>query len=201
MSKQEFLAKLQTALCGLPQDDIQKSLDFYSEMIDDRIEDGLTEDDAIEQIGDIQEIANQILIDTPITKLVKQKIKRTRRMSALEIVLLVLGSPIWLSLALSTVAVVLSVYASLWSVVISLWACEAAFVGSAFGGFASAVVMFATGQNTYAGVAMLAGGIFLVGFSILFFFVCKWASKGMIWLSKKFALYIKSFFLRKEKAQ
>ncbi|MBR5473056.1 MAG: hypothetical protein IKU82_03610, partial [Clostridia bacterium] len=103
--------------------------------------------------------------------------------------------------ALSTVAVVLSVYASLWSVVISLWACEGAFIGSALGGFVSAIVIFTTGQNTYAGVAMLAGGIFLVGFSILFFFVCKWASKGMIWLSKKLTLWIKSLFLRKEKSQ
>lgn len=201
MSKQEFLLELQNALCGLPQDDIQKSLDFYSEMIDDRIEDGLLEEDAIAQIGDIQEIAKQILTDTPITKLVKQKIKRTRRMSALEIVLLVLGSPIWLSLILSAVAVALSVYVSLWSVVISLWACEAAFVGSAFGGFVSAIVIFTTGQNTYAGLMMLAGGIFLVGFSILFSFVCKWATKGMIWLTKKLTLWIKSRFLRKEKSQ
>ena len=201
MNKQEFLDRLRGELSILPSADTEERINFYSEMIDDRIEDGHLEEDAVLQIGDIQEIAKQILADTPITKLAKQKIKRTRRISALEIVLLVLGSPIWLSLILSAVAVALSVYVSLWSVVISLWACEAAFVGSAFGGFVSAIVIFATGQNTYAGVMMLAGGIFLVGFSILFSFVCKWVTKGMIWLTKKLTLWIKSLFLRKEKSQ
>ena len=29
MNKHEFLATLNKALCGLPEDDIQKSLDFF----------------------------------------------------------------------------------------------------------------------------------------------------------------------------
>ena len=201
MNKQQFLNQLQDALCGLPQDDIQKSLEFYSEMIDDRVEDGISQEQAIAQIGSVEDIANQILIDTPIKKLVKQKIKRERGLSAWEIVLLILGSPIWLSLIISAIAVVLSIYVSLWSIVVSLWACEAAFIGSAFGGFVSAAVIFTTGQNPYSGVMMIAAGIFLVGFSILFFFACKWASKGMVCLSKKITLGIKSLFLRKEKAR
>ena len=35
MNKQEFLAKLQTNLSGLPEKEVQDSLGFYSEMIDD----------------------------------------------------------------------------------------------------------------------------------------------------------------------
>ena len=201
MSKQEFLTALKNALCGLPQEDIQKSLDFYSEMIDDRIEEGISEEDAVSQMGSIDEIVEQILIDTPITKLVKQKIKPTRRIGVGEVVLLALGSPIWLSLLISAIAVIISVYVSLWSVVISLWACEAAFVGGAVGAFGAAGLIYATGQNTYAGIIMIAAGIFLVGFSVFFFFVCKWASKGMIWLTKQFTLWIKSLFLRKERTQ
>lgn len=41
MSKQEFLAELRKALSGLPQGDIEDRLTFYSEMIDDRMEEGL----------------------------------------------------------------------------------------------------------------------------------------------------------------
>ena len=201
MSKSEFLNALENALCGLPQADLQKSLDFYTEMIDDRIEDGISEEEAISQIGSIEEIVEQILNDTPITKLVKQKIKPSRRMGVGEILLLVLGSPIWLSLLIATFAVVLAIYIALWAVIIALWACEVAFIGGALGGFASAAIIFATGQNIYAGLMMLAAGLFLVGFSVFFFFVCKWASKGMIWLSRKITLWIKSLFLRKEKAQ
>ena len=37
MNKGEFLDALRNALIGLPDDDVQKSLDFYSEMIDDKV--------------------------------------------------------------------------------------------------------------------------------------------------------------------
>ena len=200
MNKHEFLDALKNALIGLPDDDVQKSLDFYSEMIDDRIEDGLSEQEAVAAIGEPQEIAKQILSDIPITKLVKQKIKPKRRIGALEIVLLILGSPIWLSLIIAVMAVVFAVYVSLWSVIVSLWASFAAFIGGSLGGFMSSAILFATGQNIYAAFVMLAAAIFLVGFSILFFFVCKLSTKGMVWLTKKITFFIKSCFLRKERA-
>ncbi len=200
MNKAELLKALESALYGLPQEDIQKSLDFYSEMIDDRVEDGLSEDEAVSLTGDPQEIAKQILMDTSITKLVKQKIKPKRRMSAGEIVLLVLGSPLWLSLLIAVVAVVFSVYVSLWSVVVALWACETAFLGCVIGGTASAVIFFTTGQNIYAGIVMIAAALLLVGISILFFFVCRLSTKGMVWFTKKITLCIKFCFLRKERA-
>lgn len=201
MSKQEFLNELQNALCGLPQEDIQKSVDFYSEIIDDRIEEGILEEEAVAQLGCVKEIAEQILIDTPITKLVKQKINKKRRMGAGEIVLLVLGSPIWLSIIIALIAVMISIYVSLWSVVISLWACETAFIGCVLGGIASTGVLLVMGHNIFAASVMVATTLILVGLSILFFFVCKYATKGMIWLSKKFTIFIKSFFLRKERAE
>ncbi len=201
MTKLEFLDELKKALCGLPSEDIQKSLEFYSEMIDDKIEDGLSEEDAVSQIGNIGDIAKQILSDISITKLVKQKIKPKHRMGAGEIILLILGSPIWLSLLIAAIAVVFSVYVSLWSVVVSLWASFAAFVGSAFGGFAAAAILFASGQNVYAGIVMIAAAFVLVGVSILFFFVCRESTKGMVWFTKKITLFIKSCFLRKERAR
>ncbi len=200
MNKQDFLTKLKEELYGLSNEDIQKSVDFYAEMIDDCIEDGLSEEEAVSQIGDPQEISKQILIDTPITKLIKQKIKPNRRMRVWEIVLLAVGSPIWVSLLIAVAAVVFSIYVSLWSIVASLWACEAAFWGSAFGGTISAVWLFVSGQNIYAAFVMIAAVLFLVGFSILFFFVCKALTKGMVQLTKKITLWIKSCFLRKEEA-
>ena len=43
MNKQEFIALLRKGLSGLPQKELEERLTFYSEMIDDRIEEGLTE--------------------------------------------------------------------------------------------------------------------------------------------------------------
>ena len=45
MNKQEFLTRLRLGLAGLPQEEIAERVSFYHEMIDDRVEDGLTEED------------------------------------------------------------------------------------------------------------------------------------------------------------
>ena len=62
MTKAEFLAELRAAISGLPEADIEKSLDFYSEMIDDRVEDGLSEEEAVAALGSVENIKTQILI-------------------------------------------------------------------------------------------------------------------------------------------
>ena len=67
-------------------------------MIADRMEDGLSEEDAVASVGSVEEIAAQIIADTPLSKLAKAYIKPKRRLTAWEIVLLALGFPIWFSL-------------------------------------------------------------------------------------------------------
>ena len=75
MNKQEFLLELSKGLSGLPMEDIEERIVFYGEMIDDRMEDGLSEEDSVREIGNVDEIISQIIAETPITKLVKEKIK------------------------------------------------------------------------------------------------------------------------------
>ena len=43
MNKQDFLAQLRKELSGWPKEDAEERLTFYSEMLDDRIEEGLSE--------------------------------------------------------------------------------------------------------------------------------------------------------------
>jgi len=99
MTKEEFLAKLQNRLAGLPREDLEERLTFYSEMIDDRLEEGLTEEEAIAEIGSVQEVAAQILADTPLTKLMIERVKPKRSLKVWEILLLVLGAPLWIPLS------------------------------------------------------------------------------------------------------
>ena len=75
MNKQDFLEKLRNGLAGLPKDDLDERINFYSEMIDDRMEDGLTEEEAVSQMGDVEEIISQIIAETPFVKIVKEKIR------------------------------------------------------------------------------------------------------------------------------
>ena len=146
MNKQEFLSKLRKGISGLPQADIEEQVSFYSEMIDDRMEEGLSEAEAVEAIGPVDAIVSQIIADTPITKLVKEKIRPKKKHNAWVIVLLVIGSPVWLSLLLAAFAVILSLYAVLWAVVISFWAIFVSLAVSTLGGIAGGVFLLCKGN-------------------------------------------------------
>ena len=207
MNKQEFLESLRAALSGLPEDNIEESILFYSEMIDDRTEDGMSEEEAIADIGSVSEIATLIIAEIPLLKIAKNKIKPKRKMKEWEIVLLCVGSPIWVSLLVSAFAVIISLYTALWSVIIALWAvfvslgaCSVALtiVGAAYGIVGG--VIFINNAHIYSGIVMFAAGLVLAGLSIFAFFGCKAATKGIIVLTKKLALGIKNLFIRKEKA-
>lgn len=199
MSKQEFLAQLRKGLAGLSQNDIEERLTFYSEMIEDRKEEGLTEEEAVLAIGSIDEIVAQAVAEVPLAKTTKEKIKPKRKLSAGEIVLLALGSPIWLSLSIAAIAVILSLYISLWAVIISLWAVFISLVTFFIGGVLSCIVLLAVGKGT-SGVAMLSAGIVCAGLSIFMFYGCMATTKGIMILGKKMVILIKNCFVRKEKA-
>lgn len=61
MKKAEFLVSLRQKLISLPEDEAGKSAAFYSEMIDDRMEEGMTEEEAVAALGDPSDIAGAIL--------------------------------------------------------------------------------------------------------------------------------------------
>jgi len=199
MSKQEFLAQLRKGLSGLPQDDIEERLIFYSEMIEDRKEEGLSEEEAVSAVGTVDEIVTQVVAETPFAKIAKERIKSKRRLSAGEIVLLALGSPIWLSLGIAAFAVILSLYISLWAVIISLWAVFASFAACSIGGVLACVVFIVDG-NGASGLAMLSAGIVCAGLAIFMFYGCKAATKGTLILTRKIAIWTKNCFIKKEVA-
>ena len=63
MNKHEFLAALRRELTALPHGELTEQLNFYNEMIDDRMEEGMTEEDAVAGIGSVASIAAVILAD------------------------------------------------------------------------------------------------------------------------------------------
>ncbi len=196
MNKQEFLAELRKGLSGLPHEDIEERMSFYGEMIDDRVEEGLTEEEAVAEVGAVDDIVAQILADTPLTRLVKEKVKPNRALKAWEIVLIVLGSPIWLSLLLAAIAVFLSVYVALWAVVVSLYAADFALAVAALAGIVGAIVYYSTAGMVKAAL-LLGAGLVCAGISIFLFFALNKVTAGVVILSKKLLLCIKGLFMRK----
>ena len=199
MTKQEFFTELQNKLSGLPKQDVEERLAFYEEMIDDRVEEGRTEEEAIADIGSVEEISSQIISDIPLTKIAKERIKPKHRLRAWEIVLLILGSPIWLSLGVAVAAVILSLYAVLWSVIVSLWSVFVSLGASVLGGVMASIIFIST-NNAFSGICLIGVVLVCAGLAIFMFFGCMAATKGILILTKKIALGIKKCFVGKERA-
>ena len=210
MTKNEFLGALRARLSGLSESDIEEHISFYSEMIEDRIEDGASEEDAVCGIGSVEDIAAQIIADVPLTKIAKERIKPKRRLRTWEIVLLAVGSPIWLSLGIAAAAVILALYVVLWSLIISLWAVFVSLVACALGlsvagiamiggPYVFAGVIMASESHVFSGIALIGVGLVCAGLGIFLFFGCNAATKGAILLTKKIALGVKKAFMRKER--
>ena len=200
MKRSEFLEKLKAQLWALPEGDVQNSLDYYSEMIDDRMEDGLPEEEAVAAVGDLDEIVKQILSETPrppqVVKPEKKQIPVQDNTKIWMIVLLVLGSPLWIPLVVSAVSVVFSVYVSLWSVVISLYAVFIALAASAVGCIVGSFFMIGN-----PGTGMVAWGAALVcaGLAILLLLLANLAAKSLVKLTKWGWNSLKRIFRRKER--
>ena len=200
MNKCEFITKLRDGLSGLPKDDIEERISFYQEIIDDRIEEGFSEEEAISKIGDIDEVVSGIIADTPFTKIAKERIKPKRRLKTFEIAFLIIGSPIWIALTVAFAAVIISFYLCICAVIISLWAVFASLIGCAFAGITSGAV-FSLKGNLPSGVAMMAAAVICIGLAIFMFYGCKASTKGLLLLTRKIALWIKSSFIKKEAVQ
>ena len=60
MTKEQFLLTMQNALSGMPRADLDRTLQYYREMIEDRCEEGMNEADAVADVGDPIELAAAI---------------------------------------------------------------------------------------------------------------------------------------------
>ena len=190
MNKKQFIETLRNKLSKFPQKEVDDSINFYSEMIDDKIEDGISEEDAVKEIGDIDNIVSLIVAYIPLTKIVKEKIKPKRKFKTWEIVLLVIGSPLWLSLLVSAIAVVFSVYVSLWAGTVSIIAVGVYEI--IYG-----IIMMCV-SDTFINLSILGLDVVCIGLAIFLCIGCIYATKGLVLLTKKIILAIKNSFVKKE---
>lgn len=196
MNKQQFLAAVAGRLSNLPQSDINKSLEYYSEMIDDRMEDGMSEEDAVGAMGTIDEVVSEILMNTPLSNLVKAKVKPKRTLKGWEILLIFLGSPLWGGLLIAAAAIVFSVFVVLWSLVFALYAVVATFVSLSI--YMIDVILSMAAAITPVQIAMMVGLILMfIGLAIFVLLLSNWAAKQGFRLSKRLIIKIKSNFVKR----
>lgn len=169
MTKSKFLSLLEDGLSGLPQSDIEERLKFYTEIIEDRMDDGVSEEEAVAELGTVQEIVTAILEEYPSTT--------KRKLGTRELTLMILGFPLWFPLLISA-------YAILWSILISVWAVEGSLWGSGLGCLFAGVLVMVTQGNVTSGIALLGTAFMCAGLSIFLFYGCKFVTKGAVFLTK-----------------
>jgi len=163
MTRDEFLGRLGELLACLPADQVEETRQFYAEAIADRMEDGMTEEEAVAAMGTPGEAAEATLDELPA---VPRAIARTRRRStALLWVLAIVGSPVWVPLLAAFAAVAVTVYVCIWALALCVW-----IVAVALGSAGIAELLFAAcgvtiGHFPYA-LASAGVGLGLVGVAL-----------------------------------
>ena len=197
MTKTEFMCNLKKKLGGLPEKDKTERLAFYSELIDDRIEDGIAEETAVADLGSIDELAAQITSEMPISNNIKDETKQQRTLKWWEITLIVLGFPLWFSFISVAFAVIISLYAALFSVVVAIYSADIAIVGGAIIGAFESLLFFIAG-NAVGGIFFVGAAIALGALSWLMWFGCNIVTKWIFEETKRLIVWIKTLFVKKE---
>lgn len=195
MLKSEFLELLKKELYGLPEEDVRGHLEFYAEMIDDRIEEGLSEEAAVAAIGPIEDIVSHIIAEIPLLSVVKERLMPKSTLPIWKMALIVLLSPIIFSLAVAAASVAVSLYAALWSALVALWATFAALVVASPAAIMSGVIM--TFGSGVPGVVLMCAGLISAGLAIFAFFGCKEATRLTLVMTKKITVWIKGLFIKR----
>ena len=194
MNKNEFFALFRQELAGLPKDDLENRVSFYEEMINDRMDEGKTEEEAIHDLGSVESIVNQIAQETSLVKLVKEKVKPKRKIASWEIALIIVGFPLWLPLLLTASILLLVAYLLLWIFTFVAYVVEASFAIASVGGLVGFVAYVINGE---VNLISLGSAIGCLGAAILFVFACYFITKANIKLTKNIFIKIKKAFMRK----
>ena len=196
MTKSDFLKELEKGLSGLPKNDISERLDFYGEMIDDRMEEGLTESDAVAACGSVDEIVSQALNDIPLKKIVKERLSKRQKIGGLALTLIIIGFPLWFPILVAAVAVAFSLYVTLWALVVTVFAVALSFALGGLGGFVMAIAVAVKGSIPTA-LLFSGSSAILIALSVFVYFGAVAATKGVIAIMRRIIAGIKRRLAKK----
>ena len=199
MSRDAFIGELRHRMAGLPQETVERTVDYYGELIADSMEDGLTEEEAVARLGSLEEIVASVVKDTPLAQIVQTRVQEGKKkgISGWVIPLLVLGAPVWLPVLIAVLAVLFALFIALWAVVIALWAVVAAVILTGLVALVAGVVELCR-LHLPQGLVLLGGGLVCLGLCALLFLLMKLITVGTVKLCKWLWVGIKSLFVGKK---
>lgn len=165
VNKMQFLRAVREKTVYLPLSEVNRLLEYFNEMIDEAMEEGLSEEEAVDRLGTWEEICAQIEefrtsepqpieaikeepAKEPQNPIPEKKPKKRLSLPMWAVVLLILTSPIWgaivLSLGIAVFAVVASLVVIGGALVISLFAVVLSLAVVGVVGIPAGVVLLAT---------------------------------------------------------
>ncbi len=203
MTKSQFLDRIKAGIASLPQGDKEKYLEYYSEMVDDRMEEGMTEEEAVADIGSTSDIIAQILRkspskaqtqnqEKPILEKMNEHIDSDTRPWIIAVA--VLTSPVWVPILIGLAGGLIGLAAGVFSAIV-------AFYASAVGVFAAGVACIIKAFFTaLAGeiIAYVGAGLLCMGISLLLFLFGNLCMKLAVKLIKFTVKFVKSKLSRKK---
>ncbi len=191
MNKVEFLKELEFNLLKMNVSDKNKFITYYDEMISDYIENGMMEEEAVIKIGTPVSIAKELMEDYDSVKL---NLPSTGS-RVVNIVLTIIGFPLWGSVLLSVILLIFSIYILFWCVPFVTGAGCVGLSASAMIGIIGAP--FIMSHSFSLGMLQLGLGIASIGISILLGIVTIDLTKKFVILTKKFNVKLVALFKKK----
>ena len=187
VNKMQFLRAVREKTVHLPQSEVNRLLEYYNEMIDEAVEEGLSEEEAVDRLGTWEEICAQIEefrtsepqptepikeepAKEPQNPIPDKKPKKRISLPMWAVVLLILTSPVWgaivLALGIAAFAVIVSLVVIGGALVISLFAVVLSLAVVGVVGIPAAFVLLVT-SSIAPFLLTLGGGLVCVGLAIL----------------------------------
>ena len=179
----------------MPASEVADALEYYAEAIDDRIEQGLSERQALEEIGGPAQACDAVAETVPVAKRAVAAATATRERKALIGVLLLVSAVFWVPLAFGLLGAAAGVYATIWAAVLVVWTGVGSLLACGLGAVPLACYSASCGalaEGLLSGGALLALGalgVMLVPLGII-------ASVLLFKASVLFVRWVAHFFLR-----
>lgn len=188
MIKSDFISSLRQSLACLDREELEKFITYYEELIADYKEDGLTEAEILNKIGSPQYIASNILKEHNISN-TKESPSSNKTVNR---ILLILGLPLWGSLLLAAVLIILSIYLIIWCIPFSTGVTSIALL---LGSFISLIGSpFVMAEVVGVGIVQLGMAFLSLGLSILLGLLTFYLSKKFSYITKESSKYFVKLF-------
>ncbi|MED0866723.1 DUF1700 domain-containing protein [Bacillus safensis] len=161
MNKKDFLSSLKKHLHLLGDKDSDRFIEYYDEMIEDYQEDGYSEQEAVQQVGQPAMIAEGIMKEQGIKTVQVQ----TFGEKATRLSILILGFPLWGSILATVFLLILSVYMVIWCIPLVTGALTLTGLLGGFWSIIGSPFIFQDGLHVV--VTQVGVGILLLGVGLL----------------------------------